>query len=272
MGSTISEAALHAFHFSRLIPSSSSSSTRTNLDRPPLEHSLTLDTLRFRAVTFHDADSARCPISEAEVHAFHLSTLSHLPTKPRRSLPTKTRPKLTRPVHRYLSVSPFSIIPLSSPSSSHAHIPLQALSPENHRRDSASLPFLADKDNIGDSGTDSDDEVNQLRSSSLPVQDREGGWGTWREGSSNTSASSMIPSSPLPFAVRDKEGGSGRMRVKPLGMVGMGGVGRERIRTPRSIVEVENGRVGGSAGRKSGKMRKGPTWVTSTPVASFAGT
>jgi len=62
------------------------------------------------------------------------------------------------------------------------------------------------------------------------------------------------------------------MRVKPLGMVGMGGVGRERIRTPRSIVEVENGRVGGSAGRKSGKMRKGPTWVTSTPVASFAGT
>lgn len=231
MASGISEASLHAFHLSRLTRRTSTSSIDPLLDDEPF--------LRRQLV------DRKPRISEADVHAYHLAHLSHQatstssPKKRRKSLPlSKGRAKRPVPIRR--STSTFSIIHLSA-SSPQAHVPHRALSPKKFktRRDSGALPYHDSSES-----DDDDDEVDRLRSSSMRGR---------RDASSNTSVSSMIPSSPLPLpaAVR---------RPKALGMVGMDRGGWEGGRTPGT--QQMEGVTGGSGRMK----RKGPSWVTTTPV------
>ncbi len=237
MSSAISESSLHAFHLSRLIRSTSTSSLGPRLND--------------ETYLIHQLDPPKPPrISEADVHAYHFAHVHHRSTsspkkaKSRRSLPARIRSTKARPLPIRRSSSVFSTIPLSS--SLHAHIPVRAHSPEKPARDSASLPHPSESDleSVPD-----EMEVDQLRSSPR------------ERASSDTSASSVIPSSPMPERIKK--------RYNTLGMVGLAHTGYEGLRTPMS--ERGGSRELGSARHNrsgNGKKRmKGPSWVTETPVA-----
>jgi len=260
MTAMISEAALHAFHFSRLIPSSQASSSTFTLpsNQKPLSHNEL-------SATHHPSSSIRksqSKITEADVLTYHFTHLQSDPTenkKPRHSLPIKrTRKPLSK--RSSSSFSP-SLIHLSE-HPPHAIVPARAPSPEKHTRHTSALPrrpAVGSTMNVS-SELESDDEHDQLRSSSVPHQD------LWRETSSNTSASNVIPSSPLPALdiPSDKKRKSGISTA--LGMTGMQTPSPlDRLGERAGGGEVDVFGIGGKKGSGMKKARKGPSWVTSTP-------
>ena len=245
MTAIITEADLHAFHLSRLQPSSSTSSIHV-----PTSH-------QSREKPF--SQPTRYHISEAEVHLHHLA---NLPVHPplgkkdtrRRSVPhhasekVRTRP---RPPMRFSSSS-LSIIALSDPST-HAEVPSQAVMPHeplNQQRGSSSPFPRYDR---------SDDDFDQLCSSSaIDYQTRRGS-------SSITSASSVIPSSPVAVIVQSEQN-------RPLALEMMGEVkGKgEVVAAARDLLEREDWGLRLDLARKKvikiKKSKTGPSWVTSTPT------
>ena len=189
------------------------------------------------------------PISEADVHAHHLSRartharahpLPRKAKKPRRPPPfaAQSPPKL---------ISASSILPLPLP------LPISSISPCPDKRARNAIPT---KNNLASStAEESDEEYDQLLSSSIiGTQERV------RDASSDTLASSTIPSSPVllrPSKTRP---------VVTLEMMGFGKAGETVLRTPIMSVKTGEGKVGAKdKGSRRKKGRKGPGWVTCTP-------
>jgi hypothetical protein len=284
----VSEAEIHAFHLSQItnISSVHASSSADKLD-PILSDQAMLDFYCNvdKSDSIGPKHNRRSTISEADVHAWHLSHLQRgglgegsgvkrarlsLPVKAKSNGSSRLRP-IPKPRSAIPHSRPFnSRISLSIKEDDHhrCFIPKEAIFPKIQQTTHGSsrlpspspspppqtLPSPPRDYTVGFQADhhvneyESDHEIDQLPSSSMPPSQRsEHTIRANRRGSSDSDVSAMIPSSPL-----------AAKRAKPRSQGDAGSVKKKKKKDGKRVEELK---ANGDAGRK------GPTWVTRTPVA-----